>query len=91
MAVRAESTSEHLLAVMQALQSLLGQRMNETIKVLTIITVVLSPLAIITGIFGMNFEHMGVLKWGWGFSASLVLMAMIAGLLAWVFKRKGWW
>lgn len=90
-AVRAESTSEHLLAVMQALQSLLGQRMNETIKVLTIITVVLSPLAIITGIFGMNFEHMGVLKWGWGFSASLVLMAMIAGLLAWVFKRKGWW
>ena len=51
----------------------------------------LITLAIITGIFGMNFEHMGVLKWGWGFSASLELMAMIAGLLAWVFKRRGWW
>jgi magnesium transporter len=89
--VRAESTAEHLLAVMQALQSLLGQRMNETIKVLTIITVVLSPLAVITGIFGMNFEHMPILKWGWGFSASLVLMLAVAGVLATVFKRRGWW
>ncbi len=90
-AARAESTTEHLLAVMQAIQSLLGQRMNETIKVLTIITVILSPLAVITGIFGMNFEHMPILHWGWGFSASLLLMGMIAGLLAMVFKRKGWW
>lgn len=90
-AVRAEATAEHLLAVMQALQSLLGQRMNETIKVLTIITVVLSPLAVITGIFGMNFEHMSILHWGWGFSASLILMLAVAGLLAAVFKRRGWW
>lgn len=90
-AIRAESAVEHLLAVMQAIQSLLGQRMNETIKVLTIITVTLSPLAVITGIFGMNFEHMSILKWPWGFATSLLLMAIVAGILAIVFKRKRWW
>jgi len=88
---RGESTAEHLLAVMQAIQSLLGQRMNETIKVLTIITVVLSPLAVITGIFGMNFQHMPILGWSWGFAASLFVMALIAVLLAAAFKWKRWW
>jgi len=88
---RGESAAEHLLAVMQAIQSLLGQRMNETIKVLTIITVVLSPLAVITGIFGMNFQHMPILEWSWGFAVSLIAMALIAGVLAAIFKWKRWW
>lgn len=88
---RAESAADHLLAVMQAIQSLLGQRMNETVKVLTIITVVLSPLAVITGIFGMNFRHMPILEWSWGFAASLLGMGLIAGLLIAVFKWKRWW
>jgi magnesium transporter len=90
-AMRAEGVAEHLLAVMQAIQSLLGQRMNETVKVLTIITVVLSPLAVITGVFGMNFVHMDVLKEPWGFAGSLLLMLAIAGGLAAVFKYKRWW
>jgi Mg2+ and Co2+ transporter CorA len=90
-AARAEAAAEHLLAVMQAIQSLLGQRMNETVKLLTIITVILSPLAVITGIFGMNFVHMDILKQPWGFATSLLLMVAIAGALAAVFKWKRWW
>jgi len=88
---RGESTAEHLLAVMQAIQSLIGQRMNDTMKVLTIITVILSPLAVITGIFGMNFRNMPILEWSWGFAASIAVMALIAALLAAVFKWKRWW
>jgi Mg2+ and Co2+ transporter CorA len=89
--MRAEAGADHLLAVMQAIQSLLGQRMNETVKLLTIITVVLSPLAVITGVFGMNFTHMGILQEPWGFAASLMAMLGIAAGLAAVFKWKRWW
>ena len=59
-------------------------------KFLTIFTAVLMPLTVITGIYGMNFEHMPELKSRWGYPAVLVFMALVAGVALLLFRRRGW-
>jgi len=86
----ASSKAEHALTVMQAIQSLVGQRLNEVMKFLAAITVILTPLAIITGIFGMNFARMDILHAPWGFPLTLGGMLVIGILLGLVFKKKNW-
>ena len=87
----AESKAEHALIVMQAIQSMVGQRLNEVMKFLALVTFVLSPLAVISGIFGMNFKEMGVLDYPWGFAATLWGMLAIGIGLIVFFKNKKWW
>jgi magnesium transporter len=73
-----------------------SNRMNEVIKVLTLITTIFIPLSFIAGIYGMNFNpqsspwNMPELDWYWGYPASLLLMAVIAAGLLYYFRRKGW-
>jgi magnesium transporter len=45
---------------------------------------------LIAGIYGMNFRHMPELNWLWGYPFALGLMALSAGGLYWMFKRRGW-
>ncbi len=58
----AEAKAEHVLSVMQAVQSLLSQRLNSIMTFLAMITVVLIPLGIVAGVFGVNFWHMEILQ-----------------------------
>ncbi len=97
-------TYDHTLRVMELAESLreicgeltdlhyshLSQRLNEVMKVLTIISTLFIPLTFIVGVYGMNFEHMPELKWTWGYGMVWVLMITVAGLLGWFFVRKGW-
>jgi magnesium transporter len=76
--------------------SSVSNRMNEVMKVLTIIATIFIPLTFIVGVYGMNFDpaagplSMPELGWRYGYPAILVLMALIAvGLLIW-FRSKGW-
>ncbi len=89
--VFAETKAEHALIVMQAIQSMVGQKLNEVMKFLAMITFVLTPLAVITGIFGMNFKHMDILALPWGFAATLWGMLAIGIGLLLFFKNKKWW
>lgn len=67
-----------------------ANRMNEIMKVLTIIATVFIPLTFIVGVYGMNFAHMPELQWRWGYAAVWALMLGIGGgMLLW-FRRKGW-
>ena len=67
-----------------------SNRMNEVMKVLTIMASIFIPLTFVAGIYGMNFEKMPELKMSWAYPAVLILMAFIAvGMLAY-FKRKRW-
>ena len=68
--------------------SLMGNRMNEVMKVLTIIATIFIPLTFIAGIYGMNFEHMPELAWSWAYPAVLGIMAVIVLLMILWFKRK---
>ena len=67
-----------------------GNRMNQVMKVLTIIATLFMPLSFIVGVYGMNFHYMPELEWHWGYPLVwLVMIATVAGLVRF-FHRKGW-
>lgn len=69
----------------------INSRMNEVMKLLTIIATIFIPLTFITGIYGMNFEHMPELGFRYGYP--IIWMVMITVVISMVvyFKRKKWW
>lgn len=70
--------------------STVSNRMNEIMKVLTMVTTVFMPLGLLAGIYGMNFRYMPGLESPSGFVVVSALMAVIAlGMLYW-FRRRGW-
>lgn len=67
-----------------------SNRMNEIMKVLTIISTIFMPLTFIAGIYGMNFHYMPELEWRWGYPVSLLLMALAVAAMLLYFKKKKW-
>jgi magnesium transporter len=74
--------------------STLSNRMNEVMKVLTIIATIFIPLTFIAGIYGMNFDpeasplNMPELNWYYGYIFSLLIMLVISLTMIIYFKRK---
>ena len=68
----------------------ISNRMNEVMKVLTIIATIFIPLTFIAGIYGMNFEHMPELHWKWAYPTVWALMIGMACLMLIYFRRKNW-
>jgi magnesium transporter len=68
----------------------LSNKMNEVMKVLTIIATIFIPLTFIAGIYGMNFRFMPELKWHWGYFAVLTIMTIIAIGMLLYFRKKKW-
>ena len=67
-----------------------SNRMNEVMKVLTVIATIFIPLTFIAGVYGMNFEHMPELEWFWSYPVLLLaLLGMFLIMIFW-FKRKKW-
>ncbi len=67
-----------------------GNRMNQIMKTLTIVSTIFAPLTFLAGIYGMNFEFMPELKWSYGYPACLAVMALIATVQATWLWRRGW-
>lgn len=63
---------------------------NNTIKVLSVVSVVFLPPTLVASIYGMNFEIMPELSWPFGYPLALGLMVLSGVLPFWVFKRRGW-
>jgi magnesium transporter len=70
--------------------SSLSNRMNEVMKVLTIIATIFIPMTFIAGIYGMNFEFMPELKWHYGYHLVWVIIVAIAVIMLFYFRRKKW-
>ena len=70
--------------------SSVSNRMNEVMKVLTIIATIFIPLTFVAGIYGMNFRYMPELGWRWGYFGALGLMAVVAVVMVIYFRRKRW-
>lgn len=68
-----------------------SQRMNEVMRTLTAVSVIFLPLTFLAGVWGMNFEHMPELKQPFGYAFAWAVFITIGGLLAYYFKRRGWW
>jgi magnesium transporter len=70
--------------------SVTSHRLNQIMKVLTIITAIFVPLSFLAGIYGMNFENMPELHSRSGYYVLLSFMALVAAILISVFKKKRW-
>ena len=70
--------------------SSISNRMNQIMKVLTIIATIFIPLTFIAGIYGMNFKFMPELEWRWGYLFFWGVILVIAVLMLVQFRRKKW-
>jgi len=91
-----ETFREIASGLMDLYLSGVSNRMNEIMKVLTIISTIFLPLTFIAGVYGMNFHtdvsplNMPELSWRYGYFFVLGLIAVICGVLFWRFKKAGW-
>lgn len=76
--------------LLDAYVTTINYRMNEVIKVLTIISTIFIPLTFIVGIYGMNFKFMPELHWKWGYPMIMLLMLFAALGMIFYMKRKKW-
>lgn len=67
-----------------------NQKLNEVIRMLTIISTIFIPLTFIVGVYGMNFEVFPELKWKYGYFIIWGVMISLAASMIWYFKRKKW-
>jgi magnesium transporter len=81
---------DQMTATMDAYLSVVANRTNETMKLLTIFSALMLPLTLIAGVYGMNFEHMPELHWLHGYPFALGLMIGTALLMLFFFWLKGW-
>jgi magnesium transporter len=86
-----ESLREMAVSVMEVFLSAQNQRLNEVMKVLTVIATLFIPLTFIASIYGMNFKHMPELERPWAYPAVLAFMALAAAGMIGYFKKRGWW
>lgn len=85
-----ENLHELLSNAMESYLSSTSNRLNEIMKVLTIISTIMMPLSLIAGIYGMNFVHMPELRWRFGYPLVLLLMLCVTGAMLAYFHRKKW-
>jgi magnesium transporter len=85
-----ESFREVLSNIFDIYQSSVANKMNEVMKVLTVIATIIMPMTLVSGIYGMNFEHMPELSWPWGYPFALGLMGLLAGGMLAYFRKKKW-
>ena len=70
--------------------SSVSNKMNEVMKVLTIIATIFIPLTFIAGIYGMNFQYMPELNWKYGYFAVWGVILLVVLFLGYLFKKKKW-
>jgi magnesium transporter len=85
-----ETFRDMLSGMLDIYLSSVSNRMNEVMKVLTVIATIFIPLTFVTGIYGMNFNYMPELDQTWSYPAVLVLMLVVALLMVMFFRRKKW-
>ena len=85
-----ETYRDMLASMMDIYLSSLSIRLNEVMKVLTIIATIFMPLTFIVGLYGMNFHNMPELSWRWGYLLVWLVMAGIAAGMMVFFRRKKW-
>lgn len=85
-----ETFRDILSGMLDIYLSSISNRMNEIMKVLTIIATIFIPLTFIVGVYGMNFKYMPELEWPWGYPAILFVMFAIGVFMLAYFRRKKW-
>jgi magnesium transporter len=85
-----ESYREIAVSLMEVYLSSVSNRMNEVMKVLTVIATIFIPLTFLVGVYGMNFDYMPELHVRWAYPLLWVLMIAVAIAMYAAFRRRGW-
>ncbi len=85
-----KADQEILSGMIDLYLSLMSQKTNDKMKVLAVISTIFMPLTLITGIYGMNFQHMPELGWEFGYPMVLLAMLIIGIGICWFLKQKDW-
>jgi magnesium transporter len=85
-----ESFREMAVSLMEVHLSSISNRLNEVMRVLTVISTIFIPLTFLVGVYGMNFRYMPELESRWAYPALWIVMIGIAVAMVVVFRRRGW-
>lgn len=85
-----ESFREISSGLLDMYMSTMSQKMNEIMKLLTLVSTIFVPMTFVASIYGMNFVNMPELGWKWGYYITLLIMGAIAGIMFLLFRRKKW-
>lgn len=85
-----ETYRDMLMAMLDVYLSTISNRINEVMKVLTIIATIFIPLTFFAGVYGMNFVHFPEIHWRYGYPMFWLICAASAGTMLYFFHRKKW-
>jgi len=85
-----ETLRDMLSEIMDIYLSSISNKINDVMKVLTIITTLFIPLSFIASVYGMNFKYMPELDWRFGYPAVLSVMLFLGILMLVFFRKKKW-
>lgn len=79
-----------LAGILEAHLSVVSNNLNQVMKVLTAVATVLMVMALVPGIYGMNYALFPSNEWPYGFPLALIIMAGAGLVVIWFFRRRGW-
>jgi magnesium transporter len=85
----ADTYRELVGGALEAHLSIVSNRTNEIMRVLTVVATLFIPLTFIVGVYGMNFHYMPELEWRYGYLLIWVVMLVVAFAMYWYFRRRG--
>lgn len=85
-----ETMRDIITGTLDVYLSSVSNRLNEVMKVLTVMSSIFIPLTFIVGVYGINFQYMPELTWRWGYPAVWLFMIALSFVLLAIFKRKKW-
>ena len=85
-----ETFREMLSSMLDIYLSSLSNRLNQVMKVLTIIATIFIPLTFLAGLYGMNFKYMPELEWQWGYPFVLTIMVSVVCIMLFFFRKRKW-
>jgi magnesium transporter len=86
----AQSYTDSLTGILQVYLNMASNQTGEVVKLLTLITVITTPLMMVGTWYGMNFEGMPELNWQHGYKTAVAVMALWTAATFWYFKRRRW-
>jgi magnesium transporter len=85
-----ETMRDIVAGMLEVYLSSVSNKMNQVMKVLTVMSSIFIPLTFVAGVYGMNFQYMPELSWPYGYPLVMALMGAGAVALLIAFKRRGW-
>lgn len=85
-----ENYRELITSTQEAYLTIVSNKLNEVMKVLTVIATIILPLTLVVGWYGMNFSYMPELEWQYGYPMVMGLSFLIFFGMVFYFKKKGW-